>query len=480
MKDNRPRQYRTFDLRIFGAPQGQVYPLSVLDSPTGQCDAEFRAPCTAAELEDLTARVVEGRAGDEEVRAFGERLYLALFDAAVGQLWEASLGTEPGQGLRLRLRIDPPELQQLPWELLYDPRRQVYLSTDPATPVVRFLSLPLPVEVLEGSMPLRILVASASPRGLAAVGVEREQQLIQTALAPLIERGQVSLAFMPHATVSALSQAAREAIHVLHFIGHGALDGEGGTGWLLLEDEAGGLAAVTGAQLGDMLRGTGVRLAVLNACETARSTRDALIGVAPQLVASGLPAVIENQFPIRDQAAQAISQEFYAALADNLPVDAALAEARKIARAAADPSPAGWGAPVLFMRSPDGRIFDLAAPRRSGWAAVPAWTKWLAGLIAVLLVLMLGSTVLQNVQQMVPTPTPDRLPVITAPRTEGEYLVLVADLQGQGGVGRGAEDLQPAERDGGPGNRRRQAAGGLATGCGHQDPGGGTGVGAQE
>lgn len=431
MTDADRRQYRTFDLRIFRAVPGQAYPVSVLDSPAGQCDAEFRLPYEVVELDELVGNMTEGRMADAEAQAFGERLFAALFGETVGLLWEASLGTDRDRGLRLRLRIDPPELQQLPWEFLYDPRRRVYLSADPATPVVRFLSLPVPVETLETPAPLHILVASATPQGLNPLGVEREQLLIQASLAPLIERGQVALTFLPHATVSSLSQGTRAGAHVLHFIGHGVMADDSGTGWLLLETETGAPAPVSGAQLGDILRGTDVRLVVLNACETARSSRDALFGVAPQLVASGLPAVIANQFPISDQAAQAIAREFYAAVADNLPVDAALAEARKIVRAGEGQSTSDWGPPVLFMRSPDGRILDLRRPRPGLWAGLPRWAKWMGAVVAALLVLALSTTLLLNVRQIAPTSTPDRLPLITTPQATGEYLVLVADFKGQ-------------------------------------------------
>jgi hypothetical protein len=51
-------------------------------------------------------------------------------------------------------------------------------------------------------------------------------------------------------------------------------------------------------------------------------------------------------------------REFYSALADGLAVDADLAEARKAVFALGDT--VEWGTPVLYMRSPDGQIFDLA------------------------------------------------------------------------------------------------------------------------
>jgi tetratricopeptide (TPR) repeat protein len=434
VSDEIKRDYLTFDLRIFGAQDVEVYPVSVLDSPAGQFDAEFRLPLTQAELDELISLMLDGELSEEEICKFGKKLFAALFDGVVGQLWERSLGrtAAQGQGLRLRLRIDSPELQQVPWEFLYDPQRHVYLSADPATPLVRFLSMPVPVEILRTRAPLRILVASAMPGDYPSLGVEREQRLIEASLAPLVEKGKVDLEFLPHATISRLSQRVRDGFHVLHFLGHGQLDQESGVGLLILEDEAGDAAQLSGAQLGDVLQGTDVRLVLLNACETARSTRDSLLGAAPQLVASGLPAVVANQFPVGDEAAQAIAREFYAAVADNFPVDAALAEARKIVRATLGDALSGWGPPVLFMRSPDGHVLDLQRPLMNTVAALPLWTKLAAAAVILLLALALGTTGYANLVQVLPTPTPDLIPLITTPRAADEYLILVADYYGQG------------------------------------------------
>ena len=73
-----------------------------------------------------------------------------------------------------------------------------------------------------------------------------------------------------------------------------------------------------------------VQLAVLNACEGGRTSRqDPFAGVGQSLVQQGIPAVVAMQFEISDQAAITLAHEFYAALADSYPVDAALAEARQ-------------------------------------------------------------------------------------------------------------------------------------------------------
>ncbi len=65
------------------------------------------------------------------------------------------------------------------------------------------------------------------------------------------------------------------------------------------------------------------------------------------------------QYPITDQAAVEFTRGFYESLADGLPVDAAVAEARKAMSIAVTDS-VEWGTPVLFMRASDGVLFDLA------------------------------------------------------------------------------------------------------------------------
>src|SRR3954451_11025375 len=77
------------------------------------------------------------------------------------------------------------------------------------------------------------------------------------------------------------------------------------------------------------------------------------------------------QFEITDRAAIVFAGEFYSALADGLPVDSSVAEARKAIYA--DQNDIEWATPVLFMRVADGRLFDVQAhaPIRTTDAAPP-------------------------------------------------------------------------------------------------------------
>jgi hypothetical protein len=63
------------------------------------------------------------------------------------------------------------------------------------------------------------------------------------------------------------------------------------------------------------------------------------------------------QFEITDEAATAFASGFYGALAADPPIDDALAQARKAIHAAS--RGVEWGAPVLYLGSRDGVVFEM-------------------------------------------------------------------------------------------------------------------------
>jgi hypothetical protein len=66
--------------------------------------------------------------------------------------------------------------------------------------------------------------------------------------------------------------------------------------------------------------------------------------------------VVGMQFAISDPAAITFAAELYSGLAQGFPVDVAVTEGR---RALATETDLEWATPVLFMRVPDGRLFDI-------------------------------------------------------------------------------------------------------------------------
>jgi hypothetical protein len=211
--------------------------------------------------------------------------------------------------------------------------------------------------------PLRVLAVVADPSDYPRLDVEREWATLRGALGGLQQRGLVHVERLDEARLPVLQQRLRQVpCHVLHFVGHGGFDTATRDGVLVLEGDDERSHLVSGQDLGVLLHDhRALRLVVLNACEGARASRvDPFAGTAQSLVQQGLPAVIAMQFEITDEAAIIFAREFYSAIADGYPVDASLAEARKALFLAGHVLE--WGTPVLYTRTPDGRIFDVDRP----------------------------------------------------------------------------------------------------------------------
>ena len=372
--------YLNFDLQI--EREGQGYRARVLDSPTGQASNDFALPFSDLELENFVLRMSRTRRGVrrlgtpelEAARAFGGRLFEAVFAGEVRGCLRSSLDAASGEqhGLRLRVRLsDAPELADLPWEYLYSAALNRFFSLSNATPVIRYLDLPERISPLAVQPPLRLLAMIAGPRDYPPLDVEKEWRILHSALQELEEAGLVILERLQPATLGALQRRLRQgACHILHFVGHGAFDETAQDGVLLLEDEEGRGRAVSAQDLGVLLHDhPSLRLVMLNSCEGARTSRlDPFAGSAQSLIQQGIPAVVAMQFEISDEVAIVIAHEFYSALAAGYPVDAALAEARKAAFT--DGSKRGVGHPgALSAAHADGRIFGVALPSQG---ALPA------------------------------------------------------------------------------------------------------------
>lgn len=362
--------YLDFDIQIERA--GSVYRVQVLNSPMGEATHTFELPFSDLELENYLLRLGATRRNtrgvksteSETAKAFGGRLFETVFDGEVQGCLRGSLdlAARQSKGLRLRLRLtDAPELLDLPWEYLYNRTRNLFYALSIETPLVRYLEMPERIEPLALTPPLRVLVLISSPKGYPPLNVEREWQKLSAAVRDLQDRGLVILDRLEQATLPALRRRLRtNEYHMFHFVGHGDFDPQAQDGALILEDEEGIGCRVSSQNLSILFRDTrhSLRLAILNACEGARGSHDdPFAGTAQRLVQQGIPAVIAMQFEVADETAIAFAQEFYAAIADRYPVDAALTEARKAISTEAQG--AEWGTPVLYMRAPDGHIFDV-------------------------------------------------------------------------------------------------------------------------
>ena len=354
------RVRETGDYRVFAS------------GPAGEAAGSFALPYSDVEVENLVLRLSRPRTGVrridssdlELVRTFGSGLFDAVFTGRVRDVYRSSLASARSEGCGMRISLaltGTPELMHVPWEYLYDD--PAFLSISTWTPVVRYLDLASTRRPLHVEPPLRILAMVSSPADLARLEVGQERAKVEESLAGLVEQGAVEVHWLEQPTLQALQRGLRRAdYHVFHYVGHGGYDQASRDGVLAFEDGTGRSRLVSGMELGTILADeTTLRLAVLNACEGARtSVDDPFSGVATSLVRREIPAVVAMQLQITDRAAITFACELYSALADGYAVDAALAESRKAIFA--DDNELEWATPVLFMRVPDGRIFDVASP----------------------------------------------------------------------------------------------------------------------
>ena len=376
--DTSPRRYRDVWIQISAGEDG-VHPVSI-ESPAGSLKSTFRSPIPlpdlGAAISSLERSVVHSGSrslGDEELEpdsvdamALGRSLFDSVFQGEPRALLQANLKDihTLGEGLRIGLDLRPAgaSLAQLPWELMNPPEASVgHLALDPQVSIVRRRSKDVGRRGISAEIPLRVLVAMASPSDAPLLDLNRERKRIEESWGTCPG---VDLEFLESVTLAELSSALeRGAFHVLHYMGHADFTSETNEGVLVVET-AEGLSDLVGAQvIGELVtREPTLQLVFLNACETAQSgasrSGQAFTGVAAAMVDAGVPAVVAMQFKVSDGAAIAFAEHFYDALTREYPVDGAMAEGRRSV-AAQDPRTLEWATPVLFMRSDDGMLFDF-------------------------------------------------------------------------------------------------------------------------
>jgi CHAT domain-containing protein len=387
-------QYLNLDLKIQPASSGLYAVVAHSDAGDGQMLVRF--PFDSAALESVLLRVQNAllRAAmphrqvlspeDQAVQAFGQRLFESVLAGEVLRLYEASgaLADRQRKGLRVRLQVLAPELATLPWEFLYDPRQGEYLCFLPNRLVIRYLDLPQPPQAVSVELPLLVLAMVASPSNLDPLNVDYERKRLIDALTPLEKRGALKLRWVQGQTWRDLQGALwQRNWHIIHFIGHGGFDQRSQEGVLALADEQGKAHLLGATDLGRLLsQRQSLRLVVLNACQGAMGNKtDLFSSTAATLARRGIPAVLAMQYDITDQAAIELTRGFYGALAAGIPVDESVTQARTSISLGKSRT-LEWATPVLYMRAPDGVLFDLqplttfVAPPGSQPAAPPSAT----------------------------------------------------------------------------------------------------------
>jgi len=360
-------RFHNFDLWIDEKDKaGRRYHLrastEAFDSASGIMNIELESD----EVKNIIERFERRDTDQKFMRNAGKLLFEAIFPLAehrIYDLFQQCLGRflpTANDGIRIRLRIEAPEIAALPWEFLYLESKSVFLSTWMSTPLVRYLDVGRPVAKLEISPPLQMLVAIPSNPDLPNLDTNQEKSALlqafedmQSYVKPTFLEGNVSLDRIEESLNG-------NKFHIFHFIGHGDFDEDEGVLWLTREK-------VNQEQLGQLFQNLNrMKLVVLNACKGAQvSPIKPFLGIAPKIVQKGVPAVVAMQYSIYDDVAVHFCRRFYQELIKGRccgKVDLALTEARNSLQVNY-PDQRAFGAPVLFLRSPRGVLFHRSLPR---------------------------------------------------------------------------------------------------------------------
>ncbi len=409
--------YLNFELNVEQLDSSRIR-VSVQESPVGSVSADMANPFTPDEISRVIA-VLDGSVKanraerSQTARTFGEKLFNTVFSGQIYAAYLASLDRARDSGLRIKLSFDNAGfLEDLPWELLRDPRTD-YLALARQTPIIRYPRLLTVRPLVEVTLPLRVLVMIANPGDQVTLDVEGEWQALQQATADLRSRGLLEMERLDDAQLITLQRKLGEgsSYQVFHYIGHSAFDESSQTGMLALENpKSNTTAPVSGEALArELSEQNTIRLVVLNACQGARqNTKDPFAGIASSIVARGVPAVVAMQFTISDEAARVFAEVFYRVLSEGYPIEIAVTDARRAISSSIDGFE--WATPVLYLRAPTGVLF----PKRKS-VDVPASTGGLLELLrsplglggcgAALVLLLLALLLLGPLRPVVTTPT---------------------------------------------------------------------------
>lgn len=298
---------------------------------------------------DRALRGIEKRPPVSELTNYGHRLFSYCIRDDLLQLYHR-LSANP---VRIHLLSNQPDLKAMPWEYLQEPNRIPGPQLDRS--VVRVVPMigQLAPEPLKLGHQVRVLFASAEPTDQDSVSWPEVRDEIETIFSARLSRlGRFEFKAIDGTTRNNLLDAVtQEQFDIFHFSGHGEVTK--GVGQLVLTNRVTRKSERLRAdELGQILSGRTIRLAVLSACWTAAGNfADNFSVTAEALVRAGVPAVIANQLPIPDKTVATFVAAMYRELLNSGDIDRAVGEGRIRLAIDLGSSPEAvleWGIPTIY------------------------------------------------------------------------------------------------------------------------------------
>lgn len=391
----------------------------------------------------------------ESSDAYGQYLYDRLLPGELNDAFQLALGRARERDenqLRVQIWISEEcsELHRFRWERLYNSNGKIPLplANWELTPFSRFTRLPIPEPQLDRSdRPLRVLMAVANPADLDELENELAPIDVKGEIISFCEAvkdvGDIKVTILPgqtgfkmedlpaplrlskfkilesKTTINCIQEELLKN-HVLHFLGHGvfekaeikapALGDETSTQpkpkrdnkratYLVLEDEDGNALKVKDddivASLAQREESKLPRLIFLASCDTSKYDErnpGPNTSLGPKLVEAGFPAVVAMQDKVPMKAEKELTRNFYSNLLQHGVIDLALNQSRWFLYQNSFDLKADWTIPVLYMRTPRGRLFTANREREALRAMIestifrPTWKYGYLPLEAVMLI----------------------------------------------------------------------------------------------
>ena len=205
-----------------------------------------------------------------------------------------------------------------------------------------------------------MLAIIADPIDQTRLDPDDWEMIITEALEEQLASGQLTLQNVKAATRKEIRNALlQQKPDIIQFVGHGIY--QDGKGYLALVDESTGKTwRVNEDQFANLYMGHDDHLGLISlaTCESAKSDDpQGFSGIAPKLVAKGIPAVVAMQYKVYVKTAKVFLEDFYTAVAARKPIDWATQSARNGISQEYGLDDREFATPVLYMRAKDGNIF---------------------------------------------------------------------------------------------------------------------------
>ncbi len=304
----------------------------------------------------------------EDLRSMGKILFELIVRGKVTDLLNRAIGPNE-QIVPMELIVEDPGIAGWPWEYAYDRPAGLFLCKA-FNPIYRGIFGPNP-----GALPsarsgaVRIMFTfGASPTDPAAK-VDAQEDRLRHVFRRFNDNKAVEMTFLKAVGPEELDRELEESPYdIFHFFGHAGLDAERDEGFLVFDrgpDRK--TTRYYASDLGPTLAKKGLRLAFLNACETAVSGPEVDPGrsaLAATLLRYGVPAVIATQFLMPDNSAHFLAERIYSALLRGESIVEAMRSGRRSMQYSDDERHPDWGIPVLYSVCPNLILFPRKAEKK--------------------------------------------------------------------------------------------------------------------